>query len=304
MELSDIFIYALREIDGFDEDAVKIAVDLAKNDFVETDEEFIDFINFNIEDGKFPQIKAAYSPSVIRKAILNARKNESKIVHHVAVGDEEYPRKLLSAQIGPLSTLSYRGNLKILERKTIMITGSCSVTDIAKPVSVYLGKVFARRGYNILTSFTKGCEEAAFKGCLGAAGICTGFTPYSLDSSKIKNNRHINKWIEEGRLMVISLANWSRSEKIPRHEIYRYLSELADCLIIPQISSENGVMFLVQRFLAHNKPVFLIKYTAGDGTEYDCLKSLEMKGAKYLSLQQIIDSISENSPIIYKTNQE
>lgn len=56
MQLSEIYIYALKELKDFDEEAIEKAILLAKNDVVETVEEFIDFINFNIEDKKFPQI--------------------------------------------------------------------------------------------------------------------------------------------------------------------------------------------------------------------------------------------------------
>jgi len=54
MKLNDIYISALKELNGFDEDAIEKAILLAKNDVVETVEEFIDFVNFNIEEKKFP----------------------------------------------------------------------------------------------------------------------------------------------------------------------------------------------------------------------------------------------------------
>lgn len=78
MELSDIFICALKELNGFDDKAVDKAIDLAKNDVVESVEELIDFINFNIEEKKFPQITNPYAESVIRKAVETARKTRVK----------------------------------------------------------------------------------------------------------------------------------------------------------------------------------------------------------------------------------
>ena len=105
MQLSEIYIYALKELKDFDEEAIEKAILLAKNDVVETVEEFIDFINFNIEDKKFPQITQPIDVRVIRNAVDKAKKNKGHTVHYVSIATGGYPEKILHANIGIISPL-------------------------------------------------------------------------------------------------------------------------------------------------------------------------------------------------------
>ncbi len=74
MQLNDIYIHALKELKGFNDEDIEKAIALAKNDVVETVEEFVDFINFNIEEKKFPNITHPFDINIIKKAVEKAQK--------------------------------------------------------------------------------------------------------------------------------------------------------------------------------------------------------------------------------------
>lgn len=300
MQLSDIFIYTLKELNGFDEEAVEKAIILAQNDIVESVEELVDFINFSIEEKKFPGITQPYDEKIIKKAVDIAKKKEGKIVHHILVAGSEYPQKLKQAHIGVLAPLAYKGNLINIERKTIMITGSDSVTNNAKLASKYFGKLFASKGYNIITSFSPGCEQCSILGCVEASGFSTFFLPHSIEHLTAKQKKVIQSELEAGRATVISVSDSPKATKETIDESYRYLSALADCLIIPQISINDSVMDLAQIYFDSNKPVFLIQYKTGSSIEYDCEYLFEVRGSKYLSsdtaLKQVVDAIGTAHP--------
>ena len=260
MQLNDIYINALKELKGFDEVAIEKALLLAENDVVETVEEFIDFINFNIEENKIPHIVQPFDIGTIKKAVDKARKNEGKIVHYVSISTGGYPQKLLQSQIGPLSPLSYKGSLKNLARKTIMITGSSSITNNAKLASKYFGKLFAANGYNILTSFSEGCEQSSISGCVEASGISTFFLPHGIDYLSTIERKTIQRELEAGRSTLISACKLPKANESTIEDTYRYLTAVCDCLIVPQLSSNDIVMQFVRRCLAVNKPVFFIKF--------------------------------------------
>lgn len=303
MQLSDIYINALKELDGFDEEAVEKAILLAKNDVVETIEEFIDFINFNIEEKKIPHITQPFNSDIIRKVVEKVRKNEGQIVHCVSVTAGSYPQKLLQSQIRILSPLYYKGSLKNLARKTIMITGSSSISNNAKLASKYFGKLFAANSYNILTSFAEGCEQYSILGCIEASGFSTFFMPHSIEHLSTKEKEIIQGELEAGRSTLISACNISRANESTIEDTYRYLTAVCDCLIVPQLSSNDIVIQFVRNYLALNKPVFFIKYRTGDGTEYDCTHALTPLGVKYISsntaLKQIRETIGEAEAPLY-----
>ena len=303
MQLSEIYIYALKELKDFDEEAIEKAILLAKNDVVENVEEFIDFINFNIEDKKFPKITQPIDVRLIKKAVEKAKKKRGHIIHYVSITTGGYPEKILQSNIGSFSPLWYKGSLEILEHKTIMITGSSSITNNAKLASKYFGKLFAANGYNILTSLAEGCEQSSILGCIEASGISTFLLPHSIEQLSAKEKKVIQRELETGRSTLISTCNLLQANKASILNTYRYVTAIADCLIVPQLSSNDTVIFLVRDFLAANKPVFLIKYKTGNGAEYDCANYLTRLGVKFLSsntaLKQIIDVIGESEEQIY-----
>lgn len=87
MKLSNIFLSAIRTLVDFDEQAVAIAKKLAREDVVETVEELVDFINFNIEDGKFPMISKTFEEDVIRDAVEKARKDECEKTSQMSISE-------------------------------------------------------------------------------------------------------------------------------------------------------------------------------------------------------------------------
>lgn len=297
MEINNTYIYALKELDGFDEEAIEIAVSLAKNDVVETVEEFIDFVNFNIEDRKFPHIEKPFDDGVIKKAVDMARRNEWKNIHSLSITADNYPQKLLQSLIGQFSDLSYKGRIKNIERKTILITGSFCITNNAKTASKYLGKLFASNGYNIITSFSEGCEQSSVLGCIEASGLSTFFLPHSVEYLSAKEKIVIQGELEAGRSTLISASNLSRANKDSIEDAYRYLMAISDCVIVPQLSFNDDVMGFILNYLSINKPVFFVEYKTGGNAEYDCSIFLTTRGVKYISsktaLREIKNAIGE-----------
>lgn len=293
MRLSDIFIYALRELNGFDEEAINIAIKLAKNDIVETDDELIDFINFNIEDEKFPNLTQPYDEKVIRRAVEKARKNENKIVHHLYLDSEEYPNKLLNSHVAYPKEIAYKGTLKNLNYKIIAITGSTTSTNNAKLAAKYFGKLFASNGYCIMSSYSGMCEQHAIKGCNEADGRSIFFLPQYLENLTDKQQSAISYELETGRSTLMSVAKISRANDDTIEEAYYYTMSLSDCLIVTQIKRADKIMRLVEKFLAANKPVYIINYLTGDQAEYDCISYLTMRGAKFISSSTALAQIQE-----------
>ena len=283
MELDNIYIYALKELDGFDEEAIEIAISLAKHDVVETIEEFIDFVNYNIEDRKFPHVEKPFEERIIKKAVNEARKNEWKNVHSLSFSADNYPQKLTQSRNGHYSDLSYMGSIKNIERKTILITGSSSITKNAKLASKYLGKLFADNGYNIITSFSEGCEMSSISGCIEASGVSTFFLPHSIEQLSAKEKKVIQKELGTGHSTLMSASSISIAK--------------TDCVIAPQLSFSDDVLHYIMNYLDSDKPVYFIKYITGGEAEYDCSYFQNMRKVKYISsktaLREIKDAIGE-----------
>lgn len=293
ISLSDIYIYALKQLEGFSEINVLKAIALANNDVVETLEDFIDFVNYNIEDNRFENITQPFKGETIRNAVEKAIKNKENIVHYIDPTVDEFPKRLSAEQIGALPFFEYKGNLENLKRKTILITGSPIVSYNARLASEYIGKVLASYGYNILSTFSSECEQKAMKGCKEAKGVSTFFMPHSMEHLTAKEMDIIQNEIDSERSLIISADDYALTNAKSSENTCNYSMALADCLIVPQISNTDYIFDFVKKFLKLAKPVFLVKYKIRTFKEYDCIKTLESLGVKFLSGNTILNQIRE-----------
>lgn len=297
MNLSDIFIYALKKLDGFNEINIHKAIKLANNDVVETLDDFIDFINFNIEDNRFENITQPFKKEIIKKAVEKALKNKDDIVHYIDPTDESFPKKMSIEQMGELPLFMYKGNLGNFKRKTILITGSPTVSDNARLASCYIGKILASNGYNILSSFSSECEQNATKGCKEARGLSSFFLSHSIENLTSEEKEVIQNELDSKRSVIISDLDYASSNDKPIDNAIKYTMALADCIIIPQIRNADYIFDCVKKYNKSNTPIFLVKYKTTFNKEYDCIKILESLGMMYLTsntvLKQIKDSIGE-----------
>lgn len=297
MSLSDIYICVLNKLDGFNEKNILKAIDLANNDVVETLDDFIDFINFNIEDCRFEDITQPINKETIKKVVEKVLKNKDNIVHYVNPSDGSFPKCLPIEEIEAPSLLKYKGNLENLKRKTILITGSPTVSDNARLASEYIGKVLASGGYNILSTFSNECEEKAIKGCKEVKGVSTFFLPHSLERLTSEEIEVIHSEIDSERSMIISVDDYALANAESIEKACKYSMALADCMIIPQISNTDYIFDHVKKFLKSDKPVYLVRYKTRTIKEYNCIKALESLGVMYLSsntvLKQIKDTVGE-----------
>lgn len=293
MNLSDEFIYALKQLDGFNKSNILTAIELANHDVVETIADFVDFINFNIEDNRFSDITKPFKAETIKKAVGKAIREKDNIVHYLNTADGWFPKELPEEKKGKTSLLKYKGNLEILYRKSILITGSHIVTNNANMASEYIGKVLASNGYNILSSFSGECEQNAIMGCAVAEGVSTFFLSHDIEHLKKEEKDIIQNNFELVRTIIMSADDNILPTNKSVDNAYQYLTALADCMIIPQISESDYFMDFVEKYLESDKPVFLVKYKTKSNKEYDCIRKLESLGIMYLSSNSILKQITD-----------
>jgi predicted Rossmann fold nucleotide-binding protein DprA/Smf involved in DNA uptake len=285
-----VYENALQKLNGFDALSIEIAENLAENDVVETIGEFVDFINFNIEEGKFPHISKPFNEKYLRDAVAEAQKEVYNIVQSVDVDNTMYPKRLLRSEIDSPSRLFYKGNLNNLKRRSIMITGSYEVSRNAEYAAKFYGNLFASNGYNMLTTLASGCEKSSMSGCSKAKGNCTFFLPHSLKHLSLGETNAIKKGQDDGRTTALSVSREAKCNTSSIQEAYRYVAALADCLIVPQLSFHDDVFNFIRSFFNTPKPVYFIQYK-NTNNEYDCKTYLEPLGLQYLISDTALETV-------------
>ena len=141
----------------------------------------------------------------------------------------------------------------------------------------------------------------AIIGCAEAEGVSTFFLSHDIEHLKKDEKVIIQNNFELVRTLIMSADDTILPTNKSVDNANLYVTALADCMIIPQISESDYFMGFVEKYLKSDKPVFLVKYKTRSNKEYDCIKKLESLGVMYMSsnsiLKQITDTIGEAKDI-------
>jgi DNA processing protein len=114
-----------------------------------------------------------------------------KGIRAITPGDETFPERLRAIPDAP-PLLYYRGDLKSLhDSAAVAIVGTRSPTKFGQSCARRLGKVFAKRGFTVVSGLALGCDEAAHKGCLVAGGPTVAMLAHGLDRVHPRSNEEL-----------------------------------------------------------------------------------------------------------------
>lgn len=77
-----------------------------------------------------------------------------------------YPERLLPR----IPILFYKGNLELLQKRGIAIVGARNVSEFGRNISEILSRQIAQKGFNVISGYAKGVDEAAHRASLESQG--------------------------------------------------------------------------------------------------------------------------------------
>lgn len=287
MAFNPEFKFALLQL-GFVEDNISNIIDLAKYDVVETNEDFIDFINYNIEDGKIPYCSTPFTKATLLKAIDNGHKAYMKSTRFglniLTYSDSRYPKNIKTCEDGLESfsapdIIQFMGNIELLKKKSILITGTDQPSIEAIYASMFLGKLLSQT-YNIITCLTPGCERVAYDAVEENKGNSTLLFAQKIETLSRAEGQIINKCLRQKRGLCLAYQGKRKEER------GYILAALADCIIVPECYAIDDAFKICRYGIKMGKPVFYV-----EGESYNVLK--ELYGAKPITSSNALIKIRE-----------
>ena len=132
--------------------------------------------------------------------ILKSSKHNIKAID---ILDEKFPRILKTIDDEPV-VLFYKGNIDCINNDNIAIVGSREADQDGLQVSYNLGRLFAQRGYNIVSGLALGCDTYAHKGALSIKKSTTAVMPCGLDMVYPLQNENLAQDIIDNNGCLIS----------------------------------------------------------------------------------------------------
>jgi len=181
---------------------------------------------------------------------------ERKGISLITLFDEGFPTKLYVSN-EPVLYLYYKGNINLLNEKTVTIIGTRKPDDYSIQMTKKVTKEISDKSYVIASGLALGIDTVAHQSCLEAGGKTIAVLPSSIDNIQPKSNTKLAQLIVEkkGCLIteypsgsVVNKYNFARRDRIQ--------SLLANCVIIPQANENSGTMIAVRKSIKDNKKVF------------------------------------------------
>lgn len=182
--------------------------------------------------------------------------NYKKGISLITLFDEDFPTKLYVSS-EPVLYLYYKGNINLLNEKTVTIIGTRKPDDYSIQMAKKVTKEISDKSYVIASGLALGIDTVAHQSCLEAGGKTIAVLPSSIDNIQPKSNAKLAQLIVEkkGCLIteypsgsVVNKYNFARRDRIQ--------SLLANCVIIPQANENSGTMIAVRKSIKDNKKVF------------------------------------------------
>ena len=165
-------------------------------------------------------------------------------IRMVTVLDSEYPTLLKSAlDLTHLPAILFvKGDLQILNRRTIAIIGSRNAKDTSLDFTKETAQLLAQHGANIISGNARGVDRTAFEGATKAEGDHTTVVlPHGIRKLSKSQIRNLQPGIDSGNILLLSQfhpdAQWVVSRAMERNNV---VTGLAQIVIVAESDTKGG----------------------------------------------------------------
>lgn len=204
----------------------------------------------------------------VKKHIEYMQKNRIDIV---SICDEEYPNQLKEIYDLPIS-LYIKGNVRILNRKSIAIVGCRDVSKYGISATKYFSYHLTQNGVNIVSGLAKGVDSYAHIGSIcgqtagypqmdasNSCGKTIAVVGNGLDMVYPKENIFLaEQIIEKGGIIMSEYPLGTKPEKMNFPARNRIISGLSKGVLVVEAKEKSGTLITVDFALEQGRDVFVV----------------------------------------------
>jgi len=217
-------------------------------------------------------------------------------IRAITPSDETFPGRLRAIPDAP-PLLYYRGDLEGLRHSaTVAIVGTRSPTKFGRSCARRLGKVFAKRGFTIVSGLALGCDEAAHEGCLDAGGLTIAMLAHGLDRVHPRSNEVLAADIlANGGALISEYPPGTPPKRNYFVDRNRLQSGASDGTIVVESGIKGGTMHTARFALEQERVLGCLRHPSGHEGDHCAGNELLMRteGALPLSSDEEIIAYAE-----------
>ncbi len=211
--------------------------------------------------------------------------------------DFQYPQDLRKAK-HPIELFYYKGNLDLLNTKSISIVGARKATDEGKLRAQRLAKELGANGFTIVSGLAKGIDTAALTSAIENGYKTVGVIGTPIDEVYPKENEGLQNLIAKNHLLISQVPFYRyKIEPFNAHKLYfprrnATMAAISEGTVIVEASDTSGTLIQARACIQQGKKLFILE---------SCFKNpnitwpehyLGLGAIKVSSTQEILDRLS------------
>ena len=203
---------------------------------------------------EFHKMLKNYDGRALDSAIENMLKNDIKIL---TVYSREYPRKLYHLAERPL-ILYAKGDLSLLEEKSVAIVGTRMPSNYGKLVTEKFAKELAEAGAVIISGLCYGIDEIAHRSTLEVGGKTIAIVGSGFNKIYPATNTPLAKEIAEKGLLLSEYPPSFQPKRYTFPKRNRIVAGLSDGVLVVEAAFKSGTVHTKEYAAEYNKDLFAI----------------------------------------------
>lgn len=176
----------------------------------------------------------------------------------LTINDETYPEKL-KAIYDPPVVLYYKGNISIINKKSIAIIGCRDCSSYGVQLARYFSNLLSVHNINIISGLAKGVDSYAHIGCLNTKGKTIAVIGNGLDNIYPNENKKLSDSIIKNQGLILSeyiVGTKPLKRNFPARN--RIISALSNGILVIEAKFKSGTLITVDFGLEQGKNIYAI----------------------------------------------
>lgn len=200
----------------------------------------------------------------------------------LTIQDKTYPNQLKQIYDPPV-ILFAKGNLDLLNKKSIAMIGARNCSDYGRKVAIHLAEELTQKGFVIVSGLARGIDTYSHIGCLNKQGKTIAVVGNGLDRVYPSENKKLEqKILTQGGCIVSEYIIGTGPHKMNFPARNRIISGLSQGVVVVEAKKKSGTLITVDFALEQGKDIYVVP---GNITSYysEGTNELIKQGAKLIT---------------------
>ena len=178
-------------------------------------------------------------------------------------GDFQYPKDLRRAK-HPIELFYFKGNLDLLNSKSISIVGAREVSPEGRARAERLARELSQAGFTVVSGLAKGVDTSGLTSAINNKSHVIGVIGTPIDEYYPKENKNLQDKIAEEHLLISQVPFYRyKHESFNAHRHYfprrnATMAAISEATVIVEASDSSGTLTQARACMQQGKTLFIL----------------------------------------------